>query len=113
MPLHNSATDEPSSPHDNDTATEAQPMIISHGDMDAACAKGLVTPLGQTIAYAVHYSGTWWIHFEGGWIRTDPVLASTLDAEAAGITAQDAIIARNAAIRAVAKTGQDPKSQAT
>jgi hypothetical protein len=104
MSLRKSAKGEPSTPHDN---AESQPMIISHVDMDAACARGLVTPLGHTIAFAVHYSGTWWIHYEGGWIRTDPELAATLDNEATRITAQDAIIARNAAIRTAAKSSQD------
>ena len=81
------------------------PVIISHAEMSRAIERGLVSPLGRTIAYAVHYQDTWWIHFEKGWIRTDKELADMLNAEASRITAQDAIVARNAAIRAAISSG--------
>lgn len=113
MTLHERGNAKPStSEHTNKTEPLAdepgQPMtIISHAEMNAAYQKGLVTPLGQRIAYAVHYDDTWWIHYEGGWIRTDQTLADTLDAEAERITAQDTIIARNAAIRQATRNSNE------
>lgn len=94
MPLPEHAPQQPSTP------TARQPMIISHAEMHAAYDQGQATPLGQTIAYITRYQDTWWILFEGGWIRADHDLATMLDVEAARITAQDALIARNTAIRA-------------
>jgi hypothetical protein len=80
-------------------ASEPPLTIISHAEMNAAMDQGLATPLGRSIGFAVHFQGTWWIHYEGGWIRTDQELADRLDEEAVRITEQDAIAARNAAIR--------------
>lgn len=76
-----------------------QIKIISHAEMNDAYDAGLVTPLGKTIAYAVHYQGTWWIHFERGWIRSDKALADSLDTESIRIAGQDAIVARSASLR--------------
>ena len=81
--------------------------------MSQAFDQGLVSPLGQTVAYAVRYQDTWWIHFEKGWIRTDKKLADMLDAEASHITAQDAIVARNAAIRAASRPEPEDRMNST
>ncbi|MET8139876.1 hypothetical protein ABZU32_06145 [Sphaerisporangium sp. NPDC005288] len=103
----------PAHPADQPSSREPDtlPVIISHADMNKAFDRGLVSPLGQTIAYAVRYQDTWWIHFEKGWIRTDKKLADMLDAEAARITAQDAIVARNAAIRAATQIDSQERQQ--
>lgn len=104
MTLHDRA-DAPQTNPVEPRQTEPAPMIITHAEMNTAYDQGLVQPLGQTVAFAVHYQGTWWINYEGGWIRTDKALADTLDAESARMTAQDALIARNAAIRAASRDG--------
>ncbi|MFG1878029.1 hypothetical protein ACGFIV_24560 [Sphaerisporangium sp. NPDC049003] len=90
-----------------------QPVIISHAEMNRAFDQGLVSPLGQTIAYVVRYQDTWWIHFEKGWVRSDNKLADMLDAEAARITAQDTIVARKAAIRAATRPDPEQRSNPT
>lgn len=82
------------------------PEIISHAEMNTARDQNLAEPLGQVIGYILRYLSSWWIPFEGGWIRADPALTAMLDAEAARMTAQDAIIARNAAIRAAVNAVQ-------
>lgn len=83
------------------------PKIISHAEMNAACDQDLAVPLGQVIRYILRYLDHWWVPFEGGWLRADPTLAAMLDADSARMTAQDAIVARNAAIRAaiISETG--------
>ena len=89
-------------------AASEVPEIISHADMNAAVDQDLAVPLGQVVRYILRYLGHWWIPFEGGWIRADPALAAMLDAESARMTAQDAIVARNAAIRAALNAVQAP-----
>lgn len=76
--------------------TQPNLKIISHAEMNEAADAGLVTPLGRTVAFVVHYDDTWWIHYERGWIRADQPLADMLDVEYARINIQDAIIARSA-----------------
>ncbi len=106
MDQHNHTQQPPTTPSTSHAASApsiaaSEPQqILSHAEMNTAHEQGLVQPLAQTVGYVVTYRGAWWICYEGGWIRADPELAAALDAEAERITAQDAIIARNAAIRA-------------
>jgi hypothetical protein len=99
MTLHHHAQPGPSAaqqpPQPRPQAPSQPPVKISHDEMDAAYAQGLVRSLGDTIGYAVHYQQTWWIRYEGGWIRTDPQLAELLDQELPLLAGQDQIIARN------------------
>jgi regulator of RNase E activity RraA len=83
------------------------PLVLSFSDMNKATEHGQVTVLGSTAGYVVKYRDAWWIADDRGWVRVivDDI-AAVLDAEHERTSAQDAIIARNAAIRA-AITGHD------
>jgi regulator of RNase E activity RraA len=83
------------------------PLVLSFDEMNTATGHGQVTVLGSTAGYVVKYRDAWWIADNRGWVRVivDDV-AAVFDAEHDRMSAQDAIIARNAAIRA-ALTGHD------
>jgi regulator of RNase E activity RraA len=83
------------------------PLVLSFSDMNKATDHGQVTVLGSTAGYVVKYRDAWWIADDRGWVRVIVAdIAAVLDAEHDRMTAQDAMIARTAAIRA-ALTHQD------
>jgi hypothetical protein len=79
----------------------ALPLTLRFADMNAATDNGLVTILGSTAGFVVRYQDAWWIADDQGWVRVvvDEV-AAILDAEHERLLTQNAIVARNAAIRA-------------
>jgi len=114
MTLHNHTPSAPQTPQPQPQAPPEQAhTVISHKEMDDAHAQGLVRTLGDTLGYAAHFEATWWIRYEGGWIRTDPELSELLDQEWPLLAGQDQIIARNAQHRSAANppgsdTDRDP-----
>lgn len=58
----------------------ALPLTISHADMDIACGNGDAVPLSSTIAWLTRYLDSWWVVYEGGWLRiTDELTAADID----------------------------------
>ena len=88
------------------------PASISDREMDTAIAAGQATPLGNVIRYIIRYRGTWWVRGNGSWLAADTALGTLLDGESDRMRAQDAAVARRAAIRGAialtrASTGTD------
>jgi hypothetical protein len=75
------------------------PAVLSDTDMDTARAAGQATPLGDVITFIQHHQGFWWLSTKDGWLRIPPPLSDVLDTESRRIQAQDAAVARRAAIR--------------
>jgi hypothetical protein len=76
------------------------PASISDREMDEAIAAGHATPLGQVIRYIMRYQDTWWVRGNGSWLAAGTELGTLLDSESERLRAQDAAVARRAAIRA-------------
>jgi hypothetical protein len=88
------------------------PASVSDREMDTAIAAGRATPLGDVIRYIIRYRGTWWVRGNGRWLAADTALGTLLDGESERMRAQDAAVARRAAIRGAialtrASTGTD------
>jgi len=88
------------------------PASVTDADMDAARSSGQATPLGQVISYVMRYQDAWWIRGNGRWLQSTAALSAILDNESARITAQDAIVARRAAIRAAVALARDTAASA-
>jgi hypothetical protein len=91
---HRSATPPPGPPD------PSPPASVSDREMDTAIAVGQATPLGQVIRYIMRYQDTWWVRGYGSWLAADTELGTLLDSESERLQAQDAAVARRAAIRA-------------
>jgi hypothetical protein len=79
---------------------ESGPLEISHAEMDAAYDRGEAVPLGRAIPWLARYQDSWWVVYEGGWLRvTDESTQADLDQVTARLTAAEAAAARDAALR--------------
>jgi hypothetical protein len=94
------------------TPAASPPASVSDREMDTAIAAGQATPLGDVIRYIIRYKDIWWVRGNGGWLAADTALGTLLDGESERVRAQDAAVARRAAIRGAialtrASTGTD------
>jgi hypothetical protein len=63
------------------------PAAISHAEMNAACDRGDAAPLAPAISWLTRYQDTWWVVYEGGWLRiTDELTEADIDDCAARLT---------------------------
>jgi len=63
-------------------------LVVSHSDMNAAYARGKAIPLADSILWLTRYQDSWWVVYEGGWVRiTDNLVAADMDGRAAQRTA--------------------------
>jgi hypothetical protein len=51
-------------------------LIISHQDMDVAHRRGHAVPLDHSIPWLTRYQDSWWVVYEGGWLRITDALAA-------------------------------------
>ncbi len=78
----------------------SRPLAISHAQMNAAIDRDDATPLRQGHGWLTRYLDTWWIEYEGGWLRViDDAAARELDQIAARLAEVSAITAADGAER--------------
>ena len=62
------------------SAGDQQALAMSHGEMNAAYLSGQAVPLAQSVSWLVRYQESWWVVFEGGWLRvTDELIEADID----------------------------------
>jgi len=63
-------------------------LNVSHSHMNAAYARGEAAPLADSISWLTRYQDSWWVVYEGGWLRiTDDLGAPATYGCAVGTTA--------------------------
>jgi hypothetical protein len=82
-------------------APPANPVLeLSHAAMNLAYRDGLSTLFGLTVPWIMRYQDSWWVLYEGGWLRiTDQPTAADLDRLAVQMSQADVTAARDNAIR--------------
>jgi hypothetical protein len=69
-------------------------LVVSHSDMNAAYDRGEAVPLADSISWLARYQDSWWVVYEGGWLRIiDDLVAADIDGRATRRTAdaQDSV----------------------
>ena len=68
-------------PQDNAAPSgDSRVRVMSHWEMNAAYLSGQAVPLAQSVSWLVRYRGSWWVVFEGGWLRiTDDLVEADID----------------------------------
>jgi hypothetical protein len=95
-------------PHD-EPAAAGPPLELTHAQMNAACDTGQAVPFAHAIGWLARYRDTWWVVYEGGWLRiTDTAATRDLDERAAQMTEADTQAARQAALRSALSTTESP-----
>jgi len=57
---------------------------MSHGEMNTAYLSGEAVPLSQSVSWLVRYQRSWWVVYEGGWLRiTDDLVEADIDSRTA------------------------------
>jgi hypothetical protein len=63
---------------------------ISHAEMNAAYDVGAAVPLDPSASWLTRYEDSWWVVYEGGWLRiTDELTAADIDSLAARLNAAE------------------------
>jgi hypothetical protein len=85
-------------PHDDAAPTgDSQARVMSHWEMNAAYLSGLAVPLAQSVSWLVRYRESWWVVFEGGWLRiTDDLVEADIDACTSRLTEAGGDLTREA-----------------
>lgn len=81
---------------------------MSHGEMNAAYLSGRAVPLAQSVSWLVRYQESWWVVYEGGWLRvTDDLVAADIDSCASGLTESAGDTAREVGLHAGGSHSRD------
>ncbi|WP_019632519.1 hypothetical protein [Actinomadura atramentaria] len=76
-----------------DSESSDRLTIISHAEMSRAVDEGRVQDLARSIPFIRKYEEGWWVAYEGGWIRADPLLAEMLERDSRRLMEQEKISA--------------------
>ena len=72
---------------DEPRTEDTKSRFKSHGEMNTAYLSGRAVPLAQSVSWLVRYQESWWVVYEGGWLRvTDDLVEADIDSCASRLT---------------------------